>query len=151
METAVLAVFILLAVSAVSYRKNGKGLGFLNYENYKTFVISKKGNISTITMGELPIPNEIKPIEHRKNSAYDSLGHNEKILYDALLTRSYQILNNVDLSTTVNVPIDNMDFGDLKSCETFAELKQKVLDGLSELKYEDVYRAIHLDYDYLTW
>ena len=139
----------MLLIGAISYRKTGQGLGFLNYEEYKTFVVSLKGNVWTKTIGEMPLPSEIKPVEHRPGSAYYNLDHNEKILYDALLTRSYQILRGVDLTTDVNVPLDDMEFGGFEDCKTYDQIKEKIMNKLSEIDYEAVYRSMHLDYEYL--
>lgn len=150
LEIAIVSVFLLLAISVVTYKNFGKGLGIASYGEYKTAVISLGDNVSTyILIGEIPEPDDIRNISHKDVSKYNELTDDEKVIYDAILTRSMEIIEGQTNNTEIHVPVEHMNISiDGKSYE---EIKAEINSRIRDVDYKKVFKALHRDYEYLMW
>lgn len=150
LQISVISIFIFVAFCTISYRKTGKGIGIASYSEYKTVVTSFGGSLSTYIMaGEMPEPDDVIDIKHRNNSKYDLLTEDEKIVYDAVLSRSIEIINGETNNTEIHIPISAMDIS--VEDKTYEEIKSEINERIRSIDYKKVFKSLHRDFEYLMW
>lgn len=150
LQISVISIFIFVAFCTIAYRKTGKGIGIASYSEYKTVVTSFGGSLSTYIMaGEMPEPDDVIDIKHRNNSKYDLLTEDEKIVYDAVLSRSIEIINGETNNTEMHIPINAMDIS--VEDKTYEEIKSEINERIRSIDYKKVFKSLHRDFEYLMW
>lgn len=149
-EIIIVGVCVLIALSTVTYKNSGKGIGIASNNKYNTIITSFGDNINTfLVKGEIPEPSEINITKHRNQSLYYELTDDEKIVYDTVLTRANQIMKEGISDTEVHVPLATMKID--MSNKSYDEVKEEINERVSGIDYRKVYKALHRDYEYLMW
>lgn len=141
----ILIVMIVIGVGVIGYRCTGQGIGFYNGR----ITLSLKGFTNTFSKEE---PSEIPLIvnSHKRYDTYYELTKNEQEVYDALLKKSKDILENNDNSLDMKVSLRNFDLG-LDGNENYDEIREKANQALNEINWDKVLNSLRIDYSYYFW
>ena len=146
------AALIILVIGVIGYKTGHSGIDFTIFEDYRVLTVSFKKMMKTYTFGSFPESDNISlDLKHKKGDLYYSLNVDEQIVYDSILTRCYQIINEGETDTEIRIPIRYMTFDGIEDCKNFEEVKSLVDASLRDMDYDGIYQALHKDYDYLMW
>lgn len=92
----------------------------------------------------------IRDTKHKRYHLYNNLNDTQKVVYDALLTQSIDILEGDANTTSVYLTLDTLGFE--TDAKGHREIKKQWQDYFySELGIKSIIKALECDYGYYTW
>ena len=93
---------------------------------------------------------KIRDIKHKQYHLYNNLDDTQKVVYDALLTQSINVLEENANTLSVYLTLDTLGFK--TDAKGYREIKKQWQDYFySELGIESIIKALKCDYGYYTW
>lgn len=146
LSTLLIVVMLLVAGLVVTYRTHGIGIGF----DQNKAVISIRGKVNTLSSASIEETINTEEIRHKRFDSYNDLTVNEKAVYNALLAKNIDILENNDNLLKLNVSLKDFDFN-LTGDETYPEAKEKIIKAFDEINLNNVFASLQKDYTYYYW
>lgn len=142
----ILIIVIVVGSGVIYYRYKGKGIGVSSEQ----VVINVKKTMITIPIKEIPETVNTDFIAHKGHDTYYELTTNEKAVYNAILTKSKNVLINNDNDLNFNVSLEDFDLG-LTGNETYPEIKNKAIEEFNKINFNKVLNSLKIDYPYYFW
>lgn len=116
--------------------------------NYITVTTNIPFYSKTFTFGDFPTPDEVSEFKHKELDAYWELTNNEKIVYNTIIQRAYDIWEGKTNSLKMNVPLEDFEFSREHKVSTRPILMK---NEISNVNLQKVEMALHKDYEWLVW
>ena len=145
-QGVLLVAVIVLSVAIIGYTKTGVGITY----DGKSAVLSLEGHTTTYEIKEAAKVTKTRSFEHKRYDTYYELTDNEKVVYDAVLTQSINLLENQKWNNEIIIGFEKI-LVELDGDETYVEAKEKVSETIGNIDFKKIYYSLTQDYGYYMW